>query len=48
MTKIKSERPTPAHIDPYAMERAIAAARKIKEANPERYKFLPVQPEVKQ
>ncbi|WP_224256542.1 hypothetical protein [Klebsiella michiganensis] len=46
-TKTKSGPPAPAHIDPDALERAIAAARKIKEANPERYKSLPVQPEVK-
>ncbi|MEH4622940.1 hypothetical protein PO369_04980 [Phytobacter diazotrophicus] len=47
MTKIKSGPPTPSHIDPDALERAIAAARKIREANPDRYKSLPVQPEVK-
>ncbi|MHB5044207.1 hypothetical protein ACYB76_28090 [Klebsiella pneumoniae] len=48
VTKVKSGQPAPAHIDPDALERAIAAARKIKEANPDRYKSLPVQPEVKQ
>lgn len=48
MTKTKSGPPAPAYIDPDALERAIAAARKIKEANPERYKSLPVQPEVTQ
>lgn len=47
MTKIKSGTPTPAHIDPDALERAIAAARKIQGANRDRYKSLPVQPEVK-
>lgn len=46
MKKTKSG-PTPAHIDPDALERAIAAARKIQGANPERYKSLPVQPEDK-
>lgn len=29
-------------IDPDALARAIAAARKLKEANPERYKSIPV------
>jgi len=47
-TKTKSGPPVPAHIDPDALERAIATARKIKDANPDRYKSLPVQPEVKQ
>lgn len=47
MTKTKNGPPAPAHIDPDALERAIAAARKIKEANPGRYKSLPVQPEEK-
>lgn len=47
MKKTKSGPPTPAHIDPEALERAVTAARKIKEANPERYKSLPVQPEDK-
>ncbi len=47
-TKTKSGPPCPAYIDPDALERAIAAARKIKEANLERYKSLPVQLEVKQ
>lgn len=46
-TKTKSGPPVPAYIDPDALERAIAAARKIKEANPDLYKSLPVQPEVK-
>ena len=48
MTVTKKGPPAPAHIEPDALERAIAAARKIKEANPDRYKSLPVQPEVKQ
>ncbi|MBD1402481.1 carboxysome shell carbonic anhydrase [Leclercia adecarboxylata] len=48
VTKVKSGPPAPAHIDPDALERAIAAARKIKDANPDRYKSLPAQPEVKQ
>lgn len=47
MTDTKSGPPAPAHIDPDALERAIAAARKIREANPERYRSLPVQPEEK-
>ncbi|MBK0089383.1 hypothetical protein [Erwinia sp. S59] len=47
MTKIKSGRTTRAHIDPDALEQAIAAARKIQKANPDRYKSLPVQPEDK-
>ncbi|MCW1972003.1 UNVERIFIED_ORG: hypothetical protein FHW05_000817 [Pantoea agglomerans] len=47
MTETKSG-PKPAHIEPDALERAIAAARKIREANPDRYKSLPVQPEVNQ
>ncbi|ENT8518623.1 hypothetical protein ACKGJF_003872 [Raoultella ornithinolytica] len=46
-TKTKSGPTAPAHIDPDALERAIAVARQIKEANPDRYKSLPVQPEVK-
>lgn len=46
-TKTKSGPPVPAYIDPDALERAIAAARQIKETDPERYKSLPVQPEVK-
>ncbi|HHS9852196.1 TPA: hypothetical protein ACTW3A_001977 [Klebsiella quasipneumoniae subsp. quasipneumoniae] len=48
VTKEKSGPPEPAHIDPDALERAITAARKIKDANPDRYKSLTVQPEVKQ
>lgn len=32
-TKTKSGPPVPAHIDPDALERAIATARKIKDAN---------------
>lgn len=48
VTKEKSGPPAPALIDPDALERAIAAARKIKDANPDRYKSLPVQPEIKQ
>lgn len=47
MTVTKKGPPRPAYIDPDALERAIAAARKIKEANPDRYNSLPVQPEVK-
>lgn len=47
MTDNKSGPPAPAHIDPDALERAIVAARKIREANPERYRSLPVQPEEK-
>lgn len=46
MTKTKSGPPAPAHIDPDALERAIAAARQIKEANPERYKSVPVSPKL--
>lgn len=46
-TKTKSGPPTPAHIDPDALERAIAAARKIREANPDRYKSLLDPPETK-
>ncbi|HBR1633418.1 hypothetical protein [Klebsiella pneumoniae] len=42
-TKTKSGPPAPAHIDPDALERAIAVARQIKD----RYQSLPVQPEVK-
>lgn len=30
-------------IDPDALARAIAAARKLKEADPERYKSIPVE-----
>lgn len=45
-TKAKSGPPTPAHIDPEALEKAIAAARKIREANPERYKSVPVSPKL--
>lgn len=48
MTVTKKGPPCPAHIDPDALERAIAAARKIREENPERYKCLPVQPKGKQ
>ena len=47
MTITKKGPPCPAYIDPEAQEKAIATARKIKEANPDRYKSLPVQPEVK-
>jgi len=47
MTVTKKGPPCPAYIDPDALERAIAAARKIREADPERYKSLPVQPEEK-
>ncbi|HDS3409338.1 hypothetical protein [Citrobacter portucalensis] len=45
-TKTKSGPKTPAHIDQDALERAIAAARKIREANPERYKSVPVSPKL--
>ncbi|VED53162.1 Uncharacterised protein [Raoultella terrigena] len=48
MTVTKKGPPCPTYIDPDALERAIAAARKIKDANPNKYKSLPVQPEVKQ
>ncbi|WP_411194986.1 hypothetical protein [Raoultella planticola] len=48
MTKTNSGPPVPAYIDPDALERAIAVARQMREANPDRYKSLPVQPEVKQ
>jgi len=34
------------YIDPDALERAIAAARKIRESNPERYKSVPVSPKL--
>ena len=44
MTVTKKGPPCPAYIDPDALERAIAAARQIKD----RYQSLPVQPEVKQ
>ncbi|SLK19643.1 hypothetical protein SAMN03159434_11834 [Enterobacter sp. NFR05] len=47
MTVTKKGPPCPAYIDQEALEKAIVAARKIKEANPEKYKSLPVQPEVK-
>ncbi len=47
MTICKKGPQCPAYIDPDALERAIVAARQIKEANPARYKSLPVQPEVK-
>lgn len=30
------------NIDPYALARAIAAARRLKEGDPERYKSIPV------
>lgn len=46
MTKIKKGPPHPAYIDPDALERAIAAARKISKANPGRYKSLPVSPKL--
>lgn len=48
VTRVKSGPPVPAHIDPDALDRAIAVARQMREANPDRYKSLPVQPEVKQ
>lgn len=47
MTVTKKGPPCPAYIDPEALEKAIKAARKIREANPDRYKSLPIQPEVK-
>ncbi|HHJ4449549.1 TPA: hypothetical protein ACQJMR_005228 [Raoultella ornithinolytica] len=47
MTVSKKGPQCPAYIEPDALERAIAAARQIKEANPDRYKPLPIQPEVK-
>lgn len=46
MTDTKSGPPAPAYIDPEALERAIATARKIREANPERYKFVPASPKL--
>ncbi|MCF6972203.1 hypothetical protein [Klebsiella variicola] len=46
VTKEKSGPPCPAYIDTDALERAIAAARKIREANPERYKSVPVSPKL--
>ncbi|MCJ1861904.1 hypothetical protein [Klebsiella quasipneumoniae] len=46
MTVTKKGPPCPAYIDPEALKRAIAAARKIREANPERYKSIPVQPKL--
>ncbi|VGD64755.1 Uncharacterised protein [Klebsiella pneumoniae] len=46
MTVIKKGPPCPAYIDPDALERAIAAARKISEANPERYKSVPASPKL--
>ncbi|HCT2282565.1 TPA: hypothetical protein ACXHUI_005715 [Klebsiella pneumoniae] len=46
MTVTKKGPPCPAYIDPEALEKAIAAARKIREANPERYKSIPVQPKL--
>jgi hypothetical protein len=46
VTKVKNGPPAPAHIDQDALERAIAAARKIREANPDRYKSLPVSPKL--
>lgn len=45
-TKTKSGPPTPAHIDPDSLERAIATARKIREDNPDRYKSVPVSPKL--
>jgi hypothetical protein len=47
MTVSKKGPQCPVYIDPNALERAIAAARQIKGANPDRYKSLPVQQEVK-
>lgn len=46
MTVTKKGPPCPAYIDTEALEKAIAAARKIREANPERYKSIPVQPKL--
>ncbi len=46
MTETKIGPPAPAYIDPEALERAIAAARKIREVNPERYKSVPVSPKL--
>lgn len=46
MTVTKKGLPCPAYIDPETLEKAIAAARKIREANPERYKSIPVQPKL--
>lgn len=46
VTKEKSGPPAPAHIDQDTLERAIAAARKIRDANPERYKSIPVSPKL--
>ncbi|HBQ7256986.1 MULTISPECIES: hypothetical protein [Klebsiella pneumoniae complex] len=47
MTVTKKGPPCPAYIDPDALERAIDVARQIKAVNPDRYKSLPVQPDVK-
>lgn len=46
MTVSKKGPQCPAYIDPDALERAIAAARKIREANPERYKSVPASPKL--
>jgi hypothetical protein len=46
MTVTKKGPRCPAYIDPDALERAIAAARKIREANPGRYKTIPVSPKL--
>lgn len=46
VTKEKSGPPAPAYIDPEALERAVATARKIREANPERYKSVPTSPKL--
>ncbi|EIX9222191.1 TPA: hypothetical protein MM109_005292 [Klebsiella pneumoniae] len=46
MTVTKKGPPCPAYIEPEALEKAITAARKIREANPERYKSIPVQPKL--
>ncbi|PXW53891.1 hypothetical protein DFO55_111166 [Grimontella sp. AG753] len=45
MTVTKKGPRCPAYIDPDALERAIAA-RKIREANPGRYKTIPVSPKL--
>ncbi|WP_413530584.1 hypothetical protein [Rahnella inusitata] len=46
MSETKSGPPAPAYIAPEALERAIAAARKIREANPEKYKSVPASPKL--
>jgi len=46
MTANKKGPLCPAYIDPNAQEKAIAAARKIREDNPERYKSVPTTPKL--